>query len=154
MTRDGPLDTAIWEADRHYSTLQSAIRDWDAAPATDLIALEASPESVRILDQLLFRFTKLQDALGTRLVPATLAALSEPYEQWPMIDRINRLEKLGYMSADDWLRWREVRNRLAHEYPEHPDIRFASIEAAILAARELAAAYSAWRAKLRPQGHP
>jgi len=57
--------------------------------------LETDPERLRILDQLLFRFSKLQDALGIRLVPATLAALAEPFEEWPMIDRLNRLEKLG-----------------------------------------------------------
>ena len=98
--------------------------------------------------QLLFRFTKLQDALGMRLVPATLDMLSEPFEQWPMIDRLNRLEKLGYVDVESWLRWREIRNRLAHEYPDHPETRFAAIEAAIAAASELVEVYRAWRAKL------
>lgn len=41
-----------------------------------------------------------------------------------MRDRLNRLEKPGYLSVDDWLRWRELRNRLAHECPDQPDLRF------------------------------
>jgi len=150
MTGRDPLATALWEADRHLATLESALQDWHAAPAANLAQLEADSERLRILDQLLFRFSKLQDALGLRLIPATLAVLSEPFEEWPMIDRLNRLEKLGFIEVDDWLRWREIRNRLAHEYPDHPETRFAAIEAAVAAARDLAAAYRAWRAKLKP----
>lgn len=151
MTARDQLATALWEADRHLATLESALQDWLAAPAANLVELEADPERLRILDQLLFRFSKLQDALGLRLIPATLAALSEPFEEWPMIDRLNRLEKLGFIDVDDWLRWREIRNRLADEYPDHADTRFAAIEAAVAAARDLAAAYRAWRAKVTPQ---
>ena len=150
MTPGTPLATAIWEADRHLDTLEVALRDWQTAPAANLAELETDREKLRILDQLLFRFTKLQDALGLRLVPATLAALSEPFEDWPMIDRLNRLEKLGYLDVDHWLRWRETRNRLAHDYPDQPEARFAAIEAAIATARDLANAYRAWRTKLHP----
>ena len=150
MTGRDPLATALWEADRHLATLESALQDWHAAPAANLAQLEADSERLRILDQLLFRFSKLQDALGLRLIPATLAVLSEPFEEWPMIDRLNRLEKLGFIEVDDWLRWREIRSRLAHEYPDHPETRFAAIEAAVAAARDLAVAYRAWRAKLKP----
>jgi len=150
MTARDPLVTALWEADRHLTTLESALQDWHAAPAANLAQLEVDSERLRILDQLLFRFSKLQDALGLRLIPATLAVLSEPFEEWPMIDRLNRLEKLGFIEVDDWLRWREIRNRLAHEYPDHPETRFAAIEAAVAAARDLAVAYRAWRAKLKP----
>lgn len=32
---------------------------------------------------------------GERLVPATLAILHEPFEAWPLRDRLNRLEKQG-----------------------------------------------------------
>jgi len=58
--------------------------------------------------------------------------------------------KLGFIVVDDWLRWREIRNRLAHEYPDDAETRFAAIAAAIAAAQDLAAAYRAWRAKLNP----
>jgi hypothetical protein len=148
MSNPDRLVTARWEGDRHLDALQGALEDWRFAPAADLRALEADREKMRILDQILFRFTKLQDAMGSRLVPATLDALSEPFEEWPMIDRLNRLERLGYIRVDDWLRWRETRNRLAHEYPENLEIRFAAITAAIDAATELSTAYQLWRRKL------
>ena len=142
------LATAVWEADRHFAVLTDALQDWDRAPAQSLAELEADRVKMRLVDQLLFRFTKLQDALGQRLVPATLAALAEPSDEWPMRDRLNRLEKLGYLDVDDWMRWRETRNRLAHEYPDKDDLRFAVIRAAIDTGRELAQCYDAWRSKL------
>jgi len=91
---------------------------------------------------------KLQDALGERLVPATLARLLEPYEAWSMRDRLDRLEKLGFLDVDPWLEWHDVRNRLAHEYPDAPALRHAAVLAAIHAAAALIAAYDHWKARL------
>lgn len=146
------LAAAVWEADRHAGTLAEALAEWDRRPATDWKALEADRGCVRLVDQLLFRFIKLQDAVGERLIPATLAALEEPYEDWAMRDRLNRLERLGYLDVDDWLTWREVRNRLAHEYPDRPELRLAALLAAIEAARALAARYRQWRVRLETEG--
>lgn len=150
MNHADPLVSALWEADRHASALSDAVVDWAPASSLGLAAIEQDRLLVRLVDQLLFRFTKLQDAIGERLIPATLARLAEPFEEWPMRDRLNRLEKLGYLNVDAWLRWREVRNRLAHEYPDAPDIRFASLRAAVLAATELLAAYRHWRGRIAP----
>lgn len=46
--------------------------------------------------------------VGERLIPATLSILSEPYEEWPMRDRLNRLEKL--LDVENWLNWRKQPN--------------------------------------------
>lgn len=151
MTVSHSLKTALWEADRHLQVLESALNDWYQAPAANMAELEMNQERLRILDQLLFRLTKLQDTMGQRLIPSTLAALFEPCEEWPMIDRLNRLEKLGFLDVDAWLRWRETRNRLAHEYPDHADTRFAALLAAVDVAAELAHGYRVWRAKLDSQ---
>lgn len=146
------LAAALWEADRHRHILTEALAEWARSPAAGWQSLEADRDCVRLVDQVLFRFIKLQDAVGERLVPATLAALNEPYEDWPMRDRLNRLEKLGYLEVDPWLAWREVRNRLAHEYPDHPELRFAALLAAIAAAQALATRYGQWRARLEAAG--
>lgn len=110
--------------------------------------LERDRLLLRLADQILFRFTKLQDALGERLVPATLQQLAESFEDWPMRDRLERLEKLRYLAVDDWLRWRDLRNRLAHEYPDQLELRFAVLKAAIGAAGEIVAAYGQWKHRL------
>lgn len=153
MTAEQKLGAAIREADRHLDTLTGALRDWDAAPAADWSELESDRARVRIVDQILFRFTKLQDALGERLIPATLAVLGEPFEDKPMRDRLNRLEKLGYLDVDEWLSWRATRNRPAHEYPDAPELRFAAIQSAIQAARDLSDGYRGWRQRLTTEGY-
>lgn len=49
---------------------------------------------------------------------------------------------------DDWLRWPELRNRLAHEYPDQPELRFAVLKAAIGAADEVVTAHVRWKHRL------
>lgn len=151
ISRLNPVDAALWEADRHNETLGIALKQWRSNPAANLNAVESDPEKLRLVDQILFRFTKLQDAVGNRLIPATLSALQEPFEDWPMIDRLNRLEKLGFINTEEWLAWREIRNRLAHEYPDLPEIRFAAILNTIEAAEQLLICYTHWRSKLASQ---
>jgi hypothetical protein len=108
------LAAARWEADRHALVLDEALAQWAGLVVpSDIDAVEADKNLRQLTDQILFRFVKLQDTLGERLTPATLNALLEPFEAWPMRDRLDRLEKLGYLDVDDWLRWRELRNRLA-----------------------------------------
>ncbi len=148
-TRADRLATARWEADRHAAVLAQALTSWHMLPALPgLQAIESDPALRQLTDQILFRFMKLQDALGERLIPATLGMLAEAFEDWPMRDRLDRLEKLGYLDVESWLRWRELRNRLAHEYPDAPDLRYAQLLAAIAGADALHAAYVEWSARL------
>ena len=149
MNAEDRLAAALWEADRHAQILQEALGEWRADPATGWEALDADRLKIRLVDQLLFRFTKLQDALGERLIPATLGLLQEPFEAWPMRDRLNRLEKLGFLDVTQWLDWREIRNRLAHEYPDQPELRFAALLKAINAAGDLAELYERWRRRIQ-----
>ncbi|MGA8054987.1 MAG: hypothetical protein WCA12_14190 [Burkholderiales bacterium] len=146
------LALARWEADRHAAVLSDALAEWDGLPAPSLEAIEGDRHLRQLTDQLLFRFMKLQDVIGERLVPATLGWLAEPFEPWPMRDRLDRLEKLGFVDVAHWLRWRETRNRLAHEYPDAPALRHAQVLAAIEAARALVLAYRAWSARLPVSG--
>lgn len=149
--RPDRLATARWEADRHAAVLAQALTSWRLLPAVPgLQAIESDPPLRQLTDQILFRFMKLQDTLGERLIPATLGWLAEPFEDWPMRDRLDRLEKLGYLDLERWLNWRELRNRLAHEYPDAPDLRYAQLLAAIAGADAMHAAYIAWAARLPP----
>jgi hypothetical protein len=108
------LALARLEADRYAAVLGDALARWRGMPTPGPEAIESDPALRQLTDQILFRFIKLQDAMGERLIPATLGHLMEPFESWPMRDRLDRLEKLGYVDVEAWLRWRELRNRLAH----------------------------------------
>jgi hypothetical protein len=78
-------------------------------------------QTVSHIDQLLFRYNKLQDAMGHRLFPAILMLGAEWQDEETFIDKLNRLEKLGALpSADLWNEIRVIRNRMTHEYPDAP----------------------------------
>lgn len=74
-----------------------------------------------------------------------IQALCRAQQDW---DRLNRLEKLGFIEVELWLERREIRNRLAQEYPDGSALRFANLEAAIKASKELAENYCQWRTQL------
>jgi uncharacterized protein YutE (UPF0331/DUF86 family) len=58
--------------------------------------------------------------LGDRLFPRLLALVGQ--RGGTLIDRLNQLERLGLLSdAQRWLAWRNLRNRLVHEYVDHAD---------------------------------
>lgn len=143
--QDARLSAARWECDRHRAALAEALGDWRRLPTPDIAALDQDSALRRLTDQILYRFTKLQDAMGERLVPATLGWLREPHEEWPMRDRLDRLERLGFLDVDAWLQWRDVRNRLAREYPDRPEFRYAAVLATIEAAQAMTDAYQRWK---------
>ena len=100
---------------------------------------ELDDEAVQDWDQLILRLTKLQDTMGSRLFAATLEVLQEPYDDRPMIDRLNRLEKLGYLaSVEEWQRLRVIRNRFAHDYPEDDALKAALLNEAAESVASLA----------------
>ena len=107
------------ECNRHLHHVFLAMQD--IAPHIPFQAewLDTRTDSdIRAIDQFIYRFTKLQDTIGRRLLPAILDLLDEPHEDWSMMDRLNRLEKLGYFNdSRQWRISRQVRNRLSHEYP-------------------------------------
>jgi hypothetical protein len=142
------LSAAVWECDRHRAALAEALAEWQAQPTPSSEALEQDTALRRLTDQILYRFTKLQDAMGERLVPTTLTWLREPHEDWPMRDRLDRLEKLGFLDVETWLTWRDVRNRLAHEYPGAADLRHAAVLAATAAAAAMLEVFKTWKARL------
>ena len=120
---------------RHAINALAARRPLDAATLATL-----DDDAVQAMDQFVLRFGKLQDTLGTRLVPAMLDALQEPYEDRPMLDKLNRLEKLGLLdSTASWEKLRALRNHFAHEYPDDPALRAAYLEQGFEAAQSIEA---------------
>lgn len=85
---------------------------------------QLSDMDLAICDQFVVRFAKLQDAMGTQLLPAILDLSGEPGSMPAFIDKLHRLEKIGALrSAEQWLQLREMRNQFAHDYPDDPEIQ-------------------------------
>jgi len=77
-----------------------------------------SDATIGNIDQLVFRFSKLQDELGNNTFRLLLEFLREDQADKPFRDILNSLERLRIIdSADSWMALRELRNDLAHEYP-------------------------------------
>jgi len=124
----------------HAETLAEALQDMQLRALTRDDYGHLSKEDRRLLDQFAYRYTRLQDDMGARLMPAVLKALGEDIGPMSAIDRFTRLEQLGWLtSADEWLAMRQVRNQFAHDYPDSAAERFERLQAATHAAQQLLA---------------
>ena len=73
------------------------------------------------VDAFVARFSRLQDLLGDKLLPAIMAALGEPARA--MVDQLDHAERMGWIaSPDDWMRMRRLRNQMVHEYIKDPAV--------------------------------
>ena len=101
---------------------------------------ELDDTELAILDQFSTRYSKLQDLMGAKLFPAILELVKEQGDLNTFLDKVNRLEKIGAIpSADHWLLMREMRNAFSHEYPDDTELQSATINKAIILARDLLA---------------
>ena len=81
-----------------------------------------SEDEITYLDQILFRFTKMQDSIWGRLLPSLYNFLEDNNTRVPFLDILNFMEKQSIItSAESWIFFRNLRNNLSHEYPESTD---------------------------------
>lgn len=86
-------------------------------PFTKDNVTQLSDEDVSHLDQYIFRFSKLQDAIGRKLFKAVLHWQGENTEGKSLRDIFSRLEQLGIVeNYDSWNELRILRNDVSHEY--------------------------------------
>lgn len=105
--------------DRHIQRINEALEGLSVkTPLTAEIYENLNREQVRCLDQFIFRFSKLQDAMGAKIFRYLLEYLDEDVTALPMRDILNRLERYRLLpDAAEWLYIRELRNEIAHDYP-------------------------------------
>lgn len=113
-------NSATSECRQHEVRLRVAMKHVDVRMPLDGAQLDRlDDEDAAWLDQLLYRFSKLQDAVGDRVFVDGLLLLGEDFRDKPFLDALNRLEALALIPGRVW--WqelRELRNQIAHEYPE------------------------------------
>lgn len=127
------------QVQRHADRLQWAKDQLEKqAPFTEQNIKTQDDINRAIIDQFIFRFAKLQDAMGAQLFPAILELTAEPGPLNTFIDKLNRLEKIGALeSAEEWLSLREMRNLISHEYPDDPGMQAATLNKALKQAEPL-----------------
>ncbi len=133
----------------HAETLAESLQDMQLRGLSLDDYQNLSKADRRLLDQFAYRYTRLQDDMGARLMPAVLKALGEDIAALTAIDRFSRLEQLGWLpSADEWLTLRQVRNQFAHDYPDSAAERFERLQAATQAAGQLLAVMAQFHQKI------
>ena len=115
--------SALEECKKHIHRIDVALQTLHSFfPITEERLNALSDEQTAVLDQFLYRFAKLQDCIGLRLIPAVYSLLESDTTAHPFIDILNKLEKFNILtSAEDWQYFRSLRNSFAHEYPERPE---------------------------------
>ena len=120
--RDDTFNKKIYECEKHIEKLHDA-KEYlkDIMP----LSIEAYQKIDKIqssfIDQLIFRFSKLQDTIGESILKGILIKSKENVEKMTFLDILNRLEKLDILDKYKWLELREVRNEIAHEYSFNQD---------------------------------
>lgn len=89
--------------------------------AAQLSKLDTDPVFAERIDAFVARFSRLQDTVDNKLLPAVLPLASETTRS--AIENLDRAEKLGWVvSADEWISLRRLRNQMIHEYIEDRDL--------------------------------
>ena len=119
------LEVFFKECDKHLLRIKSAKNKMSSfIPLTKEKYPKLTEDEIEHIDQLLFRFSKMQDTLGDKIFCNLLLYLDENNaKSIPFIDVLNRLEKLTILEdKSQWLELRKIRNQLAHEYGDDPQL--------------------------------
>jgi len=99
MTEIERLKELLYQCDMHKKRINYAFNKME-----DFMPLSVegynllSDEEIEHIDLLIFRFSKLQDSMGNKLFPTILKLLKEDIKPMSFIDRLNRLEELGFVN--------------------------------------------------------
>lgn len=128
------LKTYFIESNKHIELiresleeLQTPIIDYDTLPKIQKFALNA----------LIFRFSKLQDLIGAKIFRNYLDFSGYNVSQITFFDILKEIEKEGIVDIDSWDMLRELRNKIAHDYPQELDEMLESINLFIEKSSEL-----------------
>ncbi|MBX6422554.1 hypothetical protein [Thermosulfurimonas sp. F29] len=114
------------EVRKHLGVLERAFRALHEklGPSFNEETMERAREDpilLPYLDQVAYRFSRLQDSLGD-LLRLYLLIKGESVENLPMLDLVNLAEKRGLsVNGERWWHLRRLRNILVHEYPEEDE---------------------------------
>ena len=72
-------------------------------------------------DQIIYRFSKLQDCMGAKLFKSVLLYEGENINK-PFLDILNQLEAIDIINVDEWFEIRDLRNEIAHDYEDNDGI--------------------------------
>ena len=123
------LEQTLAICELHHQRMLFAFKNIEKYwPLTESNFSQIPELELALFDQLIYRFSKLQDAMGTRLFKQILDLLEEDTTGLPFIDVLFKLEKLKLIDrAKDWIALRQTRNTVSHEYPFFKEIQIEEL---------------------------
>ena len=111
------------ECDKHLQRIEEAYGDiYSKLPISVDKYNNLTKDEVQAIDQYLYRFSKLQDTIGDKIFSIIVEEYQSSIKTMPFIDKLNNLEKLGFISsAKEWIKLREIRNNISHQYDDEPE---------------------------------
>ena len=148
------IESALTECRAHRQKLaQGEARLAGVFPLTEHSLAGLDDDTVARLDQFIYRFTKLQDSMARRLLPALYQYLEADTEARPFLDLLHRLEQLGIVSSTArWQELRALRTNLAHDYPENAAQTVATLNQLFTGWHDLEQMYESARQAYRSTG--
>lgn len=114
-------DKIINECEKHLQRLNYAKNELKSKFPLSLEAYQnLSQEDIQAIDQFVYRFSKLQDTIGEKLIKIAFVKYEENVDKYSFIDILNRLEKAEILIAQDGKDLRNIRNELSHNYEDDP----------------------------------
>jgi uncharacterized protein with HEPN domain len=112
------LNLHLIEAMVHIDRLVTVLNTLEKLYPLDNKKLEnLSSEDIDKLDVLAFRFSKLQDLLGSKIFREYLVVLQYPVEGKNFLELLKELDKENIIEIDIWSEFRGIRNSISHDYP-------------------------------------
>jgi len=128
------LQTYFEEALKHIELIEESldvlklpIKNYEALTQLQRFALNA----------LIFRFSKLQDLIGSKIFRNYLDFSGFNLADKTFFDILKEIEKENIVDIDSWDELRELRNKIAHDYPQEIDEMIQSINLFIQKSSEL-----------------
>ncbi len=125
MVNEKRLENYFAEASKHIQLIKEAkevitlpIKDYNNLSSLEKFAINA----------LIFRFSKLQDLLGTKIFRSFLEFNKFEVEDKSFLILLKEIEKEGIVDIDTWDEFRKIRNNIAHEYPGEEEEALEAIE--------------------------
>jgi len=116
------------EADIHIKRIDEILIDLKELYPIDYDTLEILNINQKDkLDVLAFRFSKLQDLLGTKIFREYLDILNYPTQDKNFLELLKELQKESILDIDKWAEFRGVRNAIAHDYPYNDNEKIEAI---------------------------
>lgn len=117
------LEDNLKESYKHFERLESAFNELlnSFEFPLDKNSFEKITSSRQLLaysDQIIYRFSKLQDCMGAKLFKSLLLFQGENVNK-PFLDILNQLEKINVIDVDEWFEIRDLRNEIAHDYEDN-----------------------------------